>query len=309
MKAWNLVVGMVAGLVLNGQLAYAQQLVGPQSPGKSSGYVAPYNVVVIALDTSRSFQIPSREPGVEGKVLSAEAIEVVKQFFRDGGSQRRRRTEWQDRYYLVAVDAASQVIWSGSREQLAELTSDVLASKLAIRRQFAGCTDLKAALDAAAAVLRAHPEIAEKYVLIFSDLLHEPPRGGWTDCALPSGEPPAGIDWETLGQARLGFYFVSKDFRYRPDAKWQAKLEGLGLAADFLDAAQTLSERMDLKPPPPARYKPNKVQVEAAERQVERLKKVTKRIGWYLLGIGGLVVGGFWGSIALARRRRRLRRG
>jgi hypothetical protein len=304
-KTFRLVGAVVAGLVLGGQPAWAGQAGGPQAAGKASGYVAPYNVVVIVLDTSRSFQVPSRQPGVEGKVLSAEALGVVQQFFRDGANQKRRRTEGQDRYYLVAADAASQLIWSGTREQLAELTPDVLAGKLAIRKQFAGCTDLEAALNAAAAVLRKQPQAAEMYVLTFSDLLHEPPRGDWSTCAPPSGEPPAGIDWDTLGQARLGFYFVSKDYRFRPDAKWRTELERLGLRADFLDAAQTLTERVALTPPAPATYKPTQAQVEAAQGKVNELKGGLLQASRYVAGIFGLGVVGVMGWIVLARRRRR----
>jgi len=296
---------LVAALLLGGNTAWAGQATPAQTADRGGGYVAPYNVVIIVLDTSRSFQVPSREPGVEGKVLSSEALAVVQQFFRDGANQRRRRTEGQDRYFLVAADAASQVIWSGTRERLVELTPDVLATKLAIRKQFAGCTDLETALNAAATLLGKHQDATDKYVLTFSDLLHEPPRGSWTTCESPSGEPPAGIDWDTLGQARLGFYFVSKDFRFRPDAKWRAELDRRGLTADFLDAAQTLTDRMQLTLPGPAIYKPTQGQVDAARDQVSRVKAGVMRVGQYVLGAMGLALAVIVGGITWARRRRR----
>lgn len=40
-------------------------------------YVAPYNLVVIVLDTSISFQIPVPESDVKGRVPVNEAIRVV----------------------------------------------------------------------------------------------------------------------------------------------------------------------------------------------------------------------------------------
>lgn len=305
MKVWIAFLTVIVALLLAVPQGWSGQGGGPRSPEKVAGYVAPYNLVVIVLDTSVSFQVPSREPGVEGKVLSAEALGVVQQFFKEGANQKRRRTEAEDQYTLVAADAASQVIWSGTRKQLVELTPDVLATKLAVRKQFAQCTDLETALNAAAEVLRKHPEAAEKYVLTFSDLLHEPPVSSWRQCARPSGEPPAGIDWETLGQARLGFYFISKDFRYRPDAKWPAELKRRGLTADFLDAAQTLTGRMDLSPPAPAVYKPSQEQVDEARERITRAKGRFVQVVGYLLGTVGLVMVAMFGGIKLARRRRR----
>src|SRR5207244_1223590 len=140
-------------------------------------------------------------------------------------------------YYIVAADAASQAIWSGTREQLAELTPDAVARKLVVRRQFANCTDIEAALNEAASILRQHADATEKFMLVFSDLLHEPPRQSWRDCAPATGEPPAGIDWDAFLDVRLGFYFVSKKFEYRPDAKWRREIEKRGLPAEVLDDA------------------------------------------------------------------------
>ncbi len=272
------------------------------------GYVPPYNLVLIILDTSKSFQIPSRQPGVEGKVLAQEALRLVQDLVRQGAVQKRRRTEGQDRYVLIAADAASQVIWSGTQSQLLELTPEVLATKLAVRRQFAGCTDIKAALNEAARVMRQHPKAAEVYVLTFSDLLHEPPREGWSDCLPPSGEPPEGIEWDTLGRAHLGFYFVSKDFRYRPDAKWRAALERQGLTADFLDAAQALTERPALTPPPPARYQPTPAEVEAARERVKKTTRTLMRLGGYTAGVLGLGFVSLIAWITFAQRWRRQER-
>src|SRR3989304_2508925 len=161
MKTLCLVALVLTGFLLAVQPSWSARTGSVWAAVNESSYVAPYNLVVIVLDTSRSFQIPSRQPGVEGKVLSAEAIRIVLQFFQEGANQKRRRTAGKDLYYLVAADAASQVIWSGTREQLAELTADVLASKLAIRKQFAGCTDLKSSMKAAARVLRRYPESSE----------------------------------------------------------------------------------------------------------------------------------------------------
>jgi hypothetical protein len=243
-----------------------------QTHASESDDTAPFNLVIIVLDASRSFRIPSKAPGIKGKILADEALHIVQQLFRDTANQKRRRTDGHDVYYLVAADAASQTIWSGTREQLAEITPQELARKLAIREQFANCTDLEAALNAVATIIRQHPQAAEVYVLTFSDLLHEPPHNSYQKCQPPTGEPPRGIEWKAFTHAQLGFYFVSQEFRYRPDLKWKAELQRQGLRAEFLDAAQALSAGVTLHPPAPAEYKPTDAQVQDARRRMKELE-------------------------------------
>jgi hypothetical protein len=270
--------------------------------------VGPYNLVIIILDCSRSFQVPSRSPGVEGKVLAVEALRIVEQFFRAGANQKRRRTDAGDLYYLIAADAASQVIWSGTRAQLAELTPDALARKLAVRAQFAACTDLEAALNEAGTILQRHPEASDAYVLTFSDLLHEPPLKSWRKCAPKSGEPPKGIDWNTLASAHLGFYFVSKEFPYRPDAKWKAEVERRGLQADFFDAAQALTAGLALTPPPPAVYKPTQAEVGVAHARAEGfVQTVVSAVKWFVL-LCVMAMASLFGWVAWTRQRGKVAR-
>lgn len=258
----------------------------------------PFNLVIVVLDASRSLRVPSRAPGIKGKVLADEGLRMVQEFFRDSANQKRRRTDGHDLYYIVAADAASQVIWSGTREQLSELTPQELARKLTVREQFANCTDLEAAMNEVAAICQKHPEAAEVYVLTFSDLLHEPPQKSWRKCAQPSGEPPTGIDWKTLSRAHLGFYFVSKDFPHRPDAKWKLELERRGLQADFFDAAQALSAGLTLSLPPPAVYKPTQAQVETARTRAASLTHtVVSTLTWFtMLSVAGIAALFVWVS-------------
>jgi hypothetical protein len=302
-RSRRLVLAAVLGLGVVAALAQDGRAETPPGPVRQRvARPAPYNVVVVILDTSESFQRPSRQPGVEGKVLLAEALKVLHRLLDEAARQKRRRTDGTDQYFLVAADAASQVIWSGIREELAHLTPEILATKLAVRKQFAGCTDLEAALNEAAAILGEHPGAAESYVLTFSDLLHEPPRGSYSRCALPSGEPPAGIRWEDLAEASLGFYFVSKDFPHRPDQKWRAELARRGLAARFLDAAQTLTADVSLTPPAPARYRPTAAEAETARTKLTHLKGWLSTAVWYGAACVAAAMATMIGGILLRRR-------
>ena len=298
----RIVAVLACGAILSGPLVSVTGLVGArvyaETPVPAAGDAPPFNLVITVVDASRSFRMPSRAPGIKGKVLADEALRMVQQFLRDSANQKRRRTDGHDLYYIVAADAASQVIWSGTREQLIELTPQELARKLAVREQFANCTDLEAAMNEVATICRRHPEAAEVYVLTFSDLLHEPPQKSWRKCAPPTGEPPRGIDWNTLSRAHLGFYFVSKDFPYRPDAKWKLELERRGLQADFFDAAQALSAGVMLSPPPPAVYKPTQAQVETARTTAASVTHVVvSALTWFtMLSVAGIATLFVWVS-------------
>ncbi len=272
------------------------------APGRLQGRPAPYNAVVVVLDTSDSFRRPWRQPGLDGKIPVQEALGVVQRLFQEAAAERQRRTAGKDQYFLVAADGASQLIWSGTREQLSRLTPEALATALDVRRAYAACTDLEAALNEAAVIVHAHPD-AERWVLVFSDLLHEPPRGSYAACVAPSGEPPAGIRWDELAGARLGFYFVSKAFPYRPDRHWRAELERRGLRAIFLDAPQTLTAGVAVTPPPPARYRVTEGDVRAAQEQLAWLRTALWRVAWYGAAGGRLVLGAFIGGLAWRRRR------
>lgn len=273
-----------------------------------AGWAAPYSLVVVVLDCSTSFQSPSKAPGVEGRILSEEALKVVQDLFAQGAAQRRRRTDGDDRYLLVAADAASQVIWQGSRADLEMLTPEALRELLAVRRQFAGCTDLEAAMNAAARVLELDQKAAERYVLVFSDLLHEPAVGGYCDCAPPSGEPPAGVRWEAFRDASLSFFYVSKDYRYRPDLRWPEAVAAHGLSAEFLDAAQALSGDLVLAPPEVAHREPTPQETEEARRKFGNAKAATVRLGRAAARVVLIALFGLTVAVAFAAVRGRLRR-
>lgn len=158
-------------------------------------------------------------------------------------------------------------------------------------------------MNAAAAIIEQHPQAAEIYVLTFSDLLHEPPLQSYRQCKAPTGEPPRGIKWKAFAHAHLGFYFVSQEFRYRPDLKWKAELERQGLRAEFLDAAQALSVGVTLNPLPPAEYKVSDAQREEAIRRANEVKHgaTTGLTGLGIVSIAGIASLFAW----VARKRQR----
>jgi hypothetical protein len=261
----------------------------------SAQYVPPYNLVVVVLDSSISFQVASKEPGTEGRVPVTEALSVVQRLLSESSAERRRRNAHDDRYVIVAADAASQVIWSGNRADLGSFTADALLAILKVRRQFAHCTDYEAAFNAATRVMHQHADASDMYVLTFGDLLHDPPTTSYRTCAGATGQPPAAIDWDTLSHAALGFYFVSTDFTLRPNRHWSDRLESIGANAEFRDMAQTLTQPLQLPPPPQAVYRPTEGQVREAQERMIRLKTFGSAMAkWSAISFGLLTMLLFW---------------
>ena len=263
----------------------------------------PYNLVVVVMDFTVSFRLPSKAPGFKGRVFALEALQLVQQFLRDAAKQPHRRNEGRDVYAIVALDAASQTIWTGTRDQLSELSADNLKEKLAARDAFKWCTDIEAAFNEVVGLFHKYSNASEKYLLVFSDLINEPPQRAWNKCGRSSGEPPKGIDWSALKTARLGFYFAAKDFPHRPDVKWRSELERRGLQAEFLDTAQALSAGPALSPPPPAIYKPTQEEMAVARAQVEGLSNTVVRAIAFLVGLVVVSITSLFGWVIWTRRR------
>lgn len=263
----------------------------------------PYNLVAVVMDFTVSFRLPSKVPGLKGRVFAQEALQLVQQFLRDAAKQPRRRNEGRDVYAIVALDAASQTIWTGTRDQLSELTADNLKQRLAARDAFKWCTDVEAAFNEVVALFHKYSSASEKYLLVFSDLINEPPQRAWNKCASPSGEPPKGIDWSALKTGRLGFYFAAKDFPHRPDVKWRLELDRRGLQAEFLDTAQALSAGVTLSPPSPAIYKPTQEEMAVARARVEGLSNTVISAVAFLIGLVVVSIASLFGWVIWTRRR------
>jgi hypothetical protein len=142
------------------------------------------------------------------------------------------------------------------------------------------------------------------FILTFSDLISEPPTTSWATCAARSGEPPD-VDWSALNRAALGFYFVSTDFRLRPAVRWAHTLEQHGLRGEFMDAAQTMSQELELKPPAPAVYRPTTEEVRQASASLDRLKDGAMSALTYGLTALGTVIAALVGVVVIFTRRRR----
>lgn len=275
--------------------------------GEVHEWTAPYNHVVVLLDASRSFWGPSREKGTANRVPGEEALRLLQEYSGVAAAAPTRRGEGMDHYTIIAVDAHPDVIWDGSRLQLAQLTPERLREMLAMRDEFALATDIGAAFEEAARAFR-HQEAATNRILIsFCDLINEKPTTSFRAATPPSGNPPSDIDWENFRDVTMGYYFASTDFRYQPDRKWRDALEKNGFMmkpGTILSFSQVLTSGIKIEPPARANAK---VDTEKAGRIRENLTFYAVSGGKVLLTVLALFALGTFGLPWLARAEKKRR--
>lgn len=270
--------------------------------GERRHKVKPFNRVVVLLDASLTMMKP--DPSLGGKVPFNESLRMLQDYFIKAAEQKGRRWEVLDEYHIVAVDAHSQEVWHGDRKALAALTPEELSRIFATRKQFSGCTNIGAAFEEATGLFDKEPQPSGKFLLSFSDLLNEPPTGGYSKCAAPSGLPPE-TDWGRLSDVSMSFYWVSSNFRYQPDQHWQEALRKAGFNdVPFSNAAQTVSRGITLNPPPRARRSVSEDEMAESRERIESAKS------WalWVVVLGAAAVGLFFGCAFIFSKRTQRRR-
>jgi hypothetical protein len=274
-----------------GQLRLDQAAQSPEEGGRKR-WVAPYNQVVVLLDASGSFWRPARDVGLPGVVPGVEALRMLQDFAARTGAERGRRTDGIDAYSIVAVDAHPDIVWSGTRQDLAALQPDVLERILRTRAAYRQCTDVAGAF--AEAIRNFQTDAARRYLIVFSDLIHEPPAQSFTDCAPAQGSPPD-INWDALSGTAVGLYFVSSDFRYQADRRWRDALERHGFAvgdAGVLSLPQALSRGVHLAPPSRAVHTYTAAEREEGRARLAEAKGFLKHVVLvaFVLCVGGYLL-------------------
>lgn len=212
----------------------------------------PFNRVAVVIDSSGTFTSHQ-----------FEAIDKVKKLLDMMAEQREKRYQSPDEIYLISLDSKPDVIWYGQRRQLEQLTPEKLARLFGERRKYRYCTDVAAAFNLASYKLNRDPLPAAKYLLVFSDLIDEPPVSGST-CKLPSKPslPSDDISWESMADSSI-MVFWAPDDQIRA---WETSLAAKGVTMKFYNAAE--AQNVELQAPPKARFK-----MTETERQ-EKLEKI-----------------------------------
>ncbi|MBX7136277.1 MAG: hypothetical protein K1X67_26710 [Fimbriimonadaceae bacterium] len=233
--------------------------------------VRPFNRIVVLLDASGSFQRRQDEALAKtGKLLAGLA------------AHKAKRWEQADEIKIVSLDAIPEMIWEGTPEQLAKVEKTNWAGRFKARQDYAKCTDVVAGLELAASILEDEPVPTEKYLFVFSDLIHEPPIGVPTKCQAPKLPSVPGKDfgWDRLADIKMAVFWM-------PPAQkmaWDRAMKEHGLTGYRLyTTAESAIASLDI--PEPAKRK-----VTEAERQDGRKTLGGLFDGVLMVAGGGLVL-------------------
>ncbi|MDO9632977.1 MAG: hypothetical protein Q7I92_13850 [Humidesulfovibrio sp.] len=137
------------------------------------------------------------------KSRQAEALERASALLEAMAARNTRRFDsGKEVISIVALDAMPEVIWQGTRKALKADRSS-WHDKFRSRGQLAACTDVTAGFRLAAQLLEGDPRYTAKYVVAFTDMIHEPPLGSLSACAKARPEPGPDFPWQELRGASI----------------------------------------------------------------------------------------------------------
>jgi hypothetical protein len=232
--------------------------------------IAP-NRAAIVIDRSDSF-----------KSRQSEAVDRVVSLLENMAQTKLHRWESEtDQISIISLDAMPDVIWEGSLQALKATDPKEWKARFLSRSDLALCTDVKAGFELAVRHLEGAGN-SNKYLFVFSDLIHEPPTTSVRRCEKASGFPSQDFPWDSLRDVSVSVFWVP------PDQKliWRKTAEEHGFGTTF--ALYTTSESFSVKTIPPPR--PTlKVSEKEKKAQRERIVNSAKGIGTWvtivLLGV------------------------
>jgi hypothetical protein len=221
----------------------------------------PFNRVVLALDASGSF-----------KGRQSDALNSAMTLLDEMSQRRKRRWEKADEIVVISLDAMPEVIWKGGVNQLKDSTPDQWVERFKARSDFQGCTDVMAAFRLAADQLEATPVPTERYLMVFSDLIHEPPQGASLACQKPKSPslPSEDFPWDRFRDVAvsvLGVPVIQK-------MAWSQAAKKAGLKY-FQLYSSSESAQAKLQAPPEAKRKVS---------EAENAETVAKAQAWARTG-------------------------
>jgi hypothetical protein len=196
----------------------------------------PSNKVVLIVDGSGSY-----------KPRQAEAVRRAVALLDEMSQTRLHRWETEtDRISIISLDAMPELLWSGSLQELKAMESKGWTERFSARKDLSSCTDVARAFQLAVQHLDGDPRYVSKYLIIFSDLIHEPPTKSVRTCQKPVYGPPEDLPWEGLKDVSITVFWVPSDQKFI----WRQTTEKLGLASNFALYTESESPAVKIAPPP-----------------------------------------------------------
>lgn len=235
----------------------------------------PFNRIVVLVDASQSF-----------KLRRLDAIERTQQLVHQLGARRAKRWEAADQVVIISLDAIPEVLWEGNTRSLSAANRNDWATRFKARSDYAGCTDVQAALELALTKLESAPRATGKYLIGFSDLVHEPPIHSPSTCKPPRlpSVPPADFAWDRLADVSVSMFWLPAGQKLA----WDRAMREAGLSTYKL-YTNSESGAVDVELPAPAVRK-------VTEQELARVREsaqswLASALTWALAGIASLGLG------------------
>lgn len=211
------------------------------------------NRVAILIDGSGSY-----------KDRQAQAVAKAVTLLEQMGEKRVRRWETGDEIAIIALDAMPDVLFRGSLQELKAVKPDAWVARFKARSDYIKHTDLVTAFELALRHLEGDPRYVSKYLIAFTDLIHDPIGGPAPKKGKPT-PPPAAFPFAGLEGVAVSVLWCP----YPQKQAWLAAVREQGLAESFQIYTTSESGTVTLKAPP----KP-KVKLTEGEREAQRAQVV-----------------------------------
>jgi hypothetical protein len=245
----------------------------------------PFNRVVIGVDTSGSY-----------KKRAAEAI-VKARSLLDGMAKRRvRRWEASDQIVVISLDAIPEVVWEGTTKELASVDPATWTKRFQGRADYSACTDVERFFALSASKLSAEPAPVEKYLVVFSDLIAEPPLDSPKKCSrpLPAAQVVKAINWDQFSDVSTVVFWMPIAMKHA----WLKALADQGANTGIRLYSESESGGQTLEAPQAAK---RKVSVAEREQVKEQVVSAGTTFLTFLAYSFGLLIAGTAIAFALGR--------
>lgn len=246
-------------------------LLGAIGASPVSAQEAPFNRIIIIIDSSGSYQ--SRQD---------EALAMADRLLNGVANRPRRHWQSSDEVRIIALDALPETIWSGAAADLGARDPAMWAQRFGGREDFAHCTDVRAAFERALEELNRGRTPAGKYIFIFSDLRTEPPTTTLRNCEPARATLGADeFDLSRLSDVHIAAFWLPAEQK----RAWDETFRTHGLSAFRLFSDSESAAVEDVEIPPVA------VRIVTEEARQETLAKL-RDLGAWLFGAAGVLAAG-----------------
>ena len=237
------------------------------------------NRVAVVIDASGSYKSKMQDAIGSAAVLLEQMSNV----------SFKRWEPARDRIVLISMDSMPEVIWSGSLQDLKTLDKEHWKSAFEVRGEYAQCTDVVKGIRLAVRELnRDAGAKTNKYMFIYSDLVHEPPMNSINDCAPINTANPVPVDmpWEDLKDISIVTLWIPIDQKF----VWTKAVEEFFLQDTFKLYASESEVREILPPPRPTILPTEEESKEAREQVMQGLSFAGKAVAVLIIATVTLVL-------------------